>query len=193
MYFLIRNNILMLNSGKLYKEKYHIINAKLNDGIKIKNPGNSYIEGQSFENTDEVKHSPIKYIVESSKTKEILEEYESTDGSFKIENLQDNENINLIVLDLSKKYNGKYIENIPVQLDYSKAMKIIRVYQTTNTAHIKVKFNGDPSAVAVLVENASIEKIDIENYLITGINGSYTVTLYDYVDNVWYIKESIYN
>lgn len=158
----------------------------------IKDNINSYIEGQSFEKTEEVKHSPIKYIVETYKTKEIIEEYESSDGSFKFENLPDNENINLIVIDESKKYNGKYLKNIPVQLDYSKAMKIIRIYQINNTAHIKIVFNGDPSAVAVFAQNATVEKIDTENYRLKGITGPYTVTLHDYIDNVLYTKESTF-
>lgn len=154
--------------------------------------GSSYIEGQSFEKDESQVYNPIKYKVQLSRTDENISEFVSNDGSFKIENLPDNENINLIVIDESKKYNGKYLKNIPVQLDYSKAMKIIRIYQVNNTAHIKIVFNGDPSAVAVFAQNATVEKIDTENYRLKGITGPYTVTLHDYIDNVLYTKESTF-
>ncbi len=168
-------------------------NIKKSHSLKeIRDNLNSYIEGQSFEKDESQVYNPIKYKVQLSRTDENIAEFVSNDGSFKIENLPDNENINLIVIDESKKYNGKYLKNIPVQLDYSKAMKIIRIYQVNNTAHIKIVFNGDPSAVAVFAQNATVEKIDTENYRLKGITGPYTVTLHDYIDNVLYTKESTF-
>lgn len=152
---------------------------------------NSYIQGQSFNKKEDEKYNNITYIIENLLGHNIIE-YDSTDGSFIIEDLKDHSPVNLIVVDNNNTYNGKYIKNIVPQLDYSKAMKIIRIYQINNTAHIKIIFNGDPSAVAVFAQNATVEKIDTENYRLKGITGPYTVTLHDYIDNVLYTKESTF-
>lgn len=153
---------------------------------------NSYIEGQSFEKSESVPYSSITYIIEDLNGTKI-KEYNSADGSFIIDGLVDNKPVNLIVIDTSKTYNGKYIQNIIPQIDLEKSMNIIRIYQTSDTALFKIKFNGDLGAVALFATNATVEKIDVENYKIKNITGSYTVTLHDYVDNILYTKEKTYN
>lgn len=168
--------------------EYDIYNNEPNYNVKKITP--YFVQGQSYEKDEKTIYSSVKYIATDS-TGNYISEYTSTDGSFKLENLVEG-NINLIVIDESKKYNGKYLSNIQVELDYSKAMKIIRIYQVNNTAHIKIIFNGDPSAVAVFAQNATVEKIDTENYRLKGITGTYTVTLHDYIDNVLYTKESTF-
>lgn len=182
------------NNFYVLSNPYTLKNIKENKTISeiVYTEKNSYIEGQSFDKDTTTKFSNVKYIVENSNSKEILYEVESNDGSFKIENLPDDKNINLIVIDESNKYNGKYLNNIPTQPDYNKKLKIIRVYQTNNTAHIKIVFSGDPNALAIFIQNATLEKIDINNYKVIDITGSYTITLHDYVDEVLYSKEVTY-
>lgn len=159
-------------------------------GIDLSGPG--YFEGQSFEKDESTKYNSVKYKLIHSNTGKIIDEFISDNGAFKFIDLNEKEFYSIIVTDINNKYIGKFIERLNPEIDYSKAMKIIRIYQVNNTAHIKIVFNGDPSAVAVFAQNATVEKIDTENYRLKGITGPYTVTLHDYIDNVLYTKESTF-
>lgn len=192
MYYIDKSIELLNGLSNLHAIPIQKILVFENNNSMFPRKDNYYIEGQSYEKNESQKYQQVKYIVERSIDKEILAEYISADGSFYIENLP-NEFINLIVIDESKTYNGKYIVNLNTQLDYKKSMDIIRIYENENSALIRIKFNGDESAVSVFADNASVSKVDNLYYRIDNIVGEYKITLHDYVNNVLYVKEKTYS
>ncbi len=164
-------------------------NVKLHNNLKIDKFPNSYIQGQAFEKKEDTKYTNITYVIEDMLGNNI-KEYNSNDGSFKIENLEDGKEINLIIIDNNNKYNGKYIKNIMPSIDYQKAMKIIQIYRTGSEGMYKIIYHGEPTVT--LTGTAQLTKIDEQYFKVTGITDSFTLTLVDYVESDAYLLEKTY-
>ena len=185
------NSIKYLDYGKYITHNivYHIPFENFGN-IKLTSLStNSYIQGQSFDKKEDVKYNNITYIIEDMLGNNI-KEYNSTDGSFIIDGLNDGEPVNLIVVDNNNTYNGKYIKNLVPSIDYQKAMKIIQIYSNSNEAMYKIKFHGEPTLT--LTGSGVLNKMDDNYYKVTNITGDITLTLVDYIDNNAYLLEKTY-
>lgn len=151
-------------------------------------PYNNYIEGQSYEDDDKKSYGNIRYIVEYNGV--VLDDVTSSDGSFKIENLP-NDKVNVTVIDSSNKYISKFV-SVDTQLDPIKHLQINLLYQSSNTALIRIDFSGDPTKLEVSSTNSLITKESNNLYKLTDLIGDFQIIVKDYVDGTPITKEKLY-
>lgn len=181
-----------------YKEIGVSYNSLISDAINLhKNifeEGNSYVEGQSFEKTEDVQYMNIKYIIVDSYTNEILKVVNSTDGKFNIGELTDNRNVNIIAIDLNNKYTGKYLNDISPSVDSTSIANIILVSKFKNgknySFNINIKYHGEPQVtISSQVSGLILEKENDHSYWVKGnnINANnveFEFVLDDYIEGV---------
>ena len=151
-------------------------------------PYNNYIEGQSYEDDEKKMYGNIRYIVEYKGV--VLSDVISSDGSFKIENLP-NDKVNVTVIDSSNKYTSKVV-SVDTQTDPTKHLQINLLYQSSNTALIRIDFSGDPTKLEVSSTNSLITKEFDNLYKLTDVIGDFQIIVKDYVDGTPIVKEKLY-
>ncbi len=169
-----------------------ITNYKRRDNIVcgVKLSGYGYLAGGAYEKTDQVSYQPVKYILIHYKTGSIVDEYTSLDGKFIFTDININEKFSIVILDLSSKYIGKYIDNIQPQLDYKAYLLINKLYSHNNEAYFKLRYSG--THTLSLIGSGTLVKIDEFNYKVINITGEYTLSLVDYVESEAFILEKTY-
>lgn len=135
--------------------------------------GDSFFQGQSFEIKEPDKYNDITYMVVEAETNKLIKTYNSIDGSFNIEDLADNRKYNIIVIDNTKKYTGKYLDNIIPQVDDTKKTYVRKLYERREngiyTAMFKLGFLGQPQVnLAAAPAYLSLIKADDTTYTVKG-------------------------
>lgn len=141
--------------------------------IETQEYGDSFFQSQTFEIKEDTKYNDVTYMVVEAETNKLVKTYNSTDGSFNIQDLIDNIKYNIIVIDNTKKYTGKYIDNIVPQVDDTKKTNVIKLYEKREngvyTAGFKIHYLGQPQInLAAAPAYLSLIKADDTTYTVKG-------------------------
>lgn len=141
--------------------------------IETQEHGDSFFQAQSFEIKEDTKYNDVTYMIVEAETNKLIKTYKSTDGSVNIQDLIDNRKYNIIVIDNTKKYTGKYIDNIVPQVDDTKKTNVIKVYEKREngvyTAVFKIHYLGQPQInLAAAPAYLSLIKADDTTYTVKG-------------------------
>lgn len=152
-----------------------------------------YLQGQSYENNENSLYKNISYTVLSTDGN-LLDKITSVDGGFFFNNL-DSEYVDLIAIDESNKYNGKYFKNIITATDYQKSLSIIQLNQYNNSALLKIVHSGDNDKLELISNDGDVKRINNSNiFRLENIKKfPYTITVYDFVEGDVYTLEKTYN
>lgn len=180
--------------------KFDVLNTSTYNDTPIKDvftKGDSYITGQSFEILQTNPLNNVIYILMEKNSNKVIDSKYSFNGSFTFDDLEDNTNYNIIAIDNSMKYNGKYI-NVNVEKDLVKSLKIVKLYEVKHGNNYEYCFklfsNGNPQVSISGQEFLSVANIN-DIYKITGSTNlttfTYTIYVDDYITGVNVINKTL--